>query len=159
VESFTQQLNGGGTLTAQLDLSKDPTVNAPYLEALTPRRSVLWVLADNYPIWNGIIWDWPDMTRQGGTLPISAQTIDSIFNFRIISSTLEYIQVDIFEVFVDLCRYGTTKKSSYMSSISPIKGPTSSLVGKAAHVAGLVLPAGLRAGFTWNASYLWSDLG
>ena len=119
------------------------------------------MLADNYPVWNGVVWDWPDMSRAEGTLPISAQTLDSVFNHRLITATLEYDIVDIFTVFIDLVNYGTSKASSYITSTSPFQGPASPLVAGAAQVAGLVMPTGAAAlsGFMWQASYLYSDLG
>ena len=55
VESFSQQLNGGGTLTGQLDLSSDYMTNGPFINALECRKAVLWVLADDYPVWNGVV--------------------------------------------------------------------------------------------------------
>jgi hypothetical protein len=158
VQSFSAQLNGGGTLTGTLNLDEDYPVNLPYIEALECRRCVLWVLADNYPVWNGVVWDWPDMSRQGGTLPISAQTMDSVMGFRLISSTLEYPSVDIFTVFTDLVQYACTKKSTYITTLSPTQGPASPLVGQQAAIAGLVLPTGLTAGIPWDASYMYSDL-
>jgi hypothetical protein len=158
VQSFSAQLNGGGTLTGTLNLDENYPVNTPYLEALECRRCVLWALADSYPVWNGVVWDWPDMSRQGGTLPISAQTMDSVMGFRLISSTLEYPSVDIFEVFTDLVQYACTKKSTYITTLSPTQGPASPLVGAQAAIAGLVLPTGLTSGITWDASYMYSDL-
>jgi hypothetical protein len=161
VQSFSAQLNGGGTLTGTLNLDEDYPVNTPYIEALECRRCVLWVLADNYPVWNGVVWDWPDMSRQGGTLPISAQTMDSVFADRVIAATLEYPSVDIFEVFCDLVKYGTTLSSTYITTLSPVQGPPSPLVGAQAAIAGLILPAGLTSGITsgitWDASYTYSD--
>ena len=160
VQSFSQQLNGGGQLTGSLPLSEDFAVNRPYIEALECRRAVLWVLADDYPVWAGVIWDWPDMSRQEGTLPINAQTIDSVFGKRLIIATLEYHKVDVFQVFIDLALYGTTFQSSYITSYSPVKGPPSSLVGQQAAIARLVFPSGpaATAGFPYSVGYLYSDL-
>lgn len=159
VQSFSQQLNGGGTLTGALDLSERYTDNRPFLEALTCCRSVIWVLADGYPVWCGGLWDEPDSTRAQGNLPISCQTMDYLFSKRLIKATLEYPQVDIFTVFLDLLRYGTTKTSPYITTLSPVQGPPSPLVAQACHVAGLVLPTGKAAlaGSTWSAGYLYSD--
>ena len=166
VESFTMQLNGGGSLSGQLNLDSDYSINAPFLEALECRRAVLWVLADGWPVWSGVVWDWPDMSRANGTLPVTAQTLDSVFNYRLISTTLEYgavTPVDIFTVFIDLVNYGCTKTSPYMlpPSLSPVQGPASPLVAQQAAIANLVLPTGAAAvsGITWQASYLYSDLG
>lgn len=165
VQSFSQQLNGGGTLSASLDLSQDYAANTPYLEALTPRRTVLWVLADAgsgfYPVWCGPVLDEPDMSRSGGALPVSASTMDAIWGKRLITATLEYQAIDMFAVFLDLLRYGTTKTSPYITTTSPFQGPASPLVGQACAVAGLVLPQGAAAvaGVPWSASYLYSDNG
>lgn len=159
VESFSQQLNGGGTLTGELNLDQNFGVNAPRLAAIQPVQSVLWVLADNNPVWNGILYDWPDMSRASGTLPISAMTMDSILGHRIISATLDYDSIDLFAAFADLITYATTKDSAFISTVSPIQGPASPIIAAAAAIAGLVLPpASLVSGQTWQASYLWSDL-
>lgn len=158
VQSFTAQLNGGGTLTGALDLRQAYQVNQPFVEALEARRSVLWVLANGQPVWNGVVWDWPDMTRADGNLPISAQTMDSVWSHRLISSTLDYAAADIFTVFMDLVKYGVTKSSPYITSLSPTKGPASPQVAAAAAVAGLVLPEGQTAGVPWSATYMYSDL-
>ncbi|HEX8784363.1 MAG TPA: hypothetical protein VF764_13385, partial [Steroidobacteraceae bacterium] len=96
VQSFGMQLNGSGTLTGSLDLNELYSVNAPAVAALECRRAVLWVLQDQFPVWAGIVWDWPDMSRSSGTLPIQAQTLDSLWGFRLITDTIEYQQVDLY---------------------------------------------------------------
>ncbi len=163
VQSFSQQINGGGTLTATLDLDEVYSVNRPFIEAVECRRSVIWVLADGYPVWNGVCWDWPDMTRSDGTLSISAQTMDSVWSHRLITATLEYPQVDMFTVFCDLVTYGMTKSSAYIDVPDTPAGllpPPPPVVAAAAQVAGIILPTGAAAvcGVPWTASYLWSDL-
>lgn len=164
VQSFGMQLNGSGTLTAQLNLNELYAVNAPSVAALECRRSVLWVLADGYPVWAGVVWDWPDMSRSSGTLPISAQTLDSIWSHRLITDTLEYPQVDLFQAFVDLVRYGTSKQSPYIEEgVSPpaTRNPAYlAVVAASGGVARLVLPSGTaaNAGVPWTASYVYSDL-
>lgn len=159
VQSFGSSINGGGSLTGSLNLDEDYPVNTPYLEALTPGRTVLWALADDYPCWNGVIWDQPDQGRAAGTLPVSASTMDSVWTKRLVTSTLEYAGVDIFGVFLDLLAYGTSKTSPFISDLSPTKGPASPLIAQAARVAGLSLPEGAAAvsGVPWFASYLFSD--
>lgn len=160
VQSFSMQINGSGTLTGSLALNEDFSLNAPYLNALECRKAVLWVLEGNYPVWAGVVWDWPHMSLQDGTLPISAQTLDSVFSHRLITETIEYAQVDLFQAFIDLVNYGTTKNSPYVSPVSPISGPASPAVAAAAKVARLVLPSGDAAisGVPWTASYTYSDL-
>jgi hypothetical protein len=163
VQSFSMQLNGGGTMSAQLNLNEVYAVNAPFVAALTARRAVLWALEDGFPVWCGVVWDWPDMSRANGTLPISAQTIDTVWSHRLITDTLEYAAVDLFTAFIDLVIYGTTKNSNYIDSESPAATRPQAYLDMVAvngRVAGLVLPSGPAAvaGQPWTASYTYSDL-
>ena len=179
VQSFSAQLNGSGSLTGSLNLQQlaetaavagaaNPyAVNAPFIAALTSRRAVLWVLQDNYPVWAGVVWDRPDMTRaNGGPLAISAQTLDSVFSHRLITDTIEYgaagATVDLFTVFLDLVSYGQTKQSGFISPVSPAatRSPAYlAMVAANGKIANLVLPSGAAAisGQTWTAGYTWSD--
>ena len=161
VQNFAVNLNGGGTLTGSLTLDQDYAVNRPYVAALEPRKSVLWVLADSYPCWNGPVWDWPETlpARSTGTLPVSAQTMDSVLAHRKITADLEYDSIDLFAIFIDLVQYGTTKDSAYITAASAEQGPMSPLVASAARVAGLILPSGAAAvsGVTWSATYAATD--
>src|SRR5438105_10964040 len=102
------QLNGSRTLTGKLRLNEIYSINAPAVAALECRRAVLWALQDGYPVWAGVVWDWPDTTRSDGALQISAQSIDSVWSHRLITDTLQYSQVDLFQVFIDLLVYGTS---------------------------------------------------
>ncbi|MGW2371653.1 hypothetical protein [Kitasatospora sp. NPDC001683] len=163
VQSFGMQLNGSGTLTGTLTLSQTYAANAPAVAALECRRAVLWVLQDGYPVWAGIVWDWPDQGRKQGTLPISAQTLDSLWSRRLITDTIIYQQVDLFQAFIDLVRYGTSKKSAFISSVSPPATRTSAylaMVARNGAVSRLVVPQGAAAiaGVPWTASYAYSDL-
>jgi hypothetical protein len=162
VQSFSIQLNGSGSLTGNLNLDQTYSVNAPFMRALECRQAVLWVLMDGYPVWAGVVWDWPDMTRADGTLPISAQTLDSIWGHRLITDTLEYPQVDLFAAFIDLVYYGMTKSSPYIEAgVSPAatRDPDYlALVASNGGVARLVLPTSAVAGVPWTASYTYSDL-
>ncbi|WP_152626486.1 hypothetical protein [Streptacidiphilus carbonis] len=164
VQSFGMQLNGNGSLSGSLALNELYSVNGPAVAALECRRCVLWVLQDGYPVWAGVVWDWPDMSRQSGTLPISAQTLDSIWSHRLITDTLEYPQVDLFQAFIDLVRYGMSKQSSYIEvGVSPPATRNAAylaLVAATGGVARLVVPSGPAAfsGIPWTASYTYSDL-
>lgn len=163
VDSFGMQLNGAGTLSGKLDLNQLYTVNGPAIAALECRRAVLWVLQDGYPVWAGVVWDWPDTSRDEGTLPISAQTLDTVWSHRLITDTLQYRQVDIFQAFLDLVTYGTSKQSPYISTVSPAATRSPgylALVASNGAVARLVLPSGAAAtvGVPWTAGYTYSDL-
>jgi hypothetical protein len=163
VQSFSQQLNGGGSLTGTLNLSETYAVNAPSVAAVAPRRAVLWVLMDGYPVWSGIIWDWPDMSRSAGTLPIAAQTVDSLWSHRLVTDTIEYAGVDLYTAYLDLLKYGLSKQSSYISSVSPAATRPAgylALMASNGGVSRLVVPTGPAAvsGVPWTASYAYSDL-
>lgn len=163
VQSMSANINGTGTLTASLTLDQNPAVNAPFIAALAPRRAVLWAVKDGWPVWCGIVLDWPQSSVQQGTLSISAQTLDVIWGHRLITDTLEYPAVDLFTVFTDLVTYGMTKQSSYISDT----GVASSAVRPAAYlqifgtqggVARLQVPDPGTSGVPWTASYTYSDL-
>lgn len=164
VQSFSMQLNGSGTLNGQLALSELYSVNTPFVAALECRRAVLWVLQDGFPVWCGVVWDWPDTGRGQGVLPISAQTLDSVWSHRLITDTIEYPQVDLVQAFLDLVVYGQTKQSSYIETgVSPTatRDPAYlAMVATNGQVARLVLPTGAAAmaDVPWTASYVWSDL-
>lgn len=161
VQSFGSTLNGSGTLTGSLNFKADERSNLPFINALACRRAVLWVLADNYPAWAGVQWDWPDMSRANGTLPISAQTIDSLWGKRLITDTIEYQGIELYTAFMDLLNYGLTKNSGYISSVSPAATRQAgylSLVASQGAVARLVLPDPGNSGATWTAGYTYSDL-
>jgi hypothetical protein len=163
VQSFSQQLNGGGSLTGTLNLNELYSVNAPAVTALACRRALLWVIMDGYPVWSGVVWDWPDMSRQAGTLPIAAQTLDSVWSHRLVTDTIEYAAVDLYAAFLDLLNYGLSKQSSYISSVSPAATRPAGyleLMASNGRVARLVVPTGSSAisGVPWTASYTYSDL-
>jgi hypothetical protein len=162
VQSLSANLNGTGTLNGSLNLNELPAVNTPYITALTPRRAVLWALADGWPVWAGIVWDWPQMSMAQGTLSISAQTMDSLWSHRLITDTLEYPETDLFTTFLDLVSYGTSKDSSYIETgVSPAQTRDPAYLAMFAtqgKVARLALPSGLTSGVPWTASYTYSDL-
>lgn len=163
VSSMSMQLNGSGSLSGTLALSELQSVNRPFVEALECRRAVVWALQDDYPVWCGVVWDWPDQGRQAGTLSITAQTIDSVWSHRLITDTLQYPQVDLFAAFLDLVTYGVSKQSPYITSLSPAATRSAgylSWVNSNGKVARLVLPSGAAAvcGVPWTASHSYSDL-
>jgi len=112
VSSCSRQLNGIGTLTGTLTLDQaNPRLNSIYIAAMEPRKSVLWVLQDNKPIWNGIIWNWsPETILNGAPLPIGASTIESLFQYRQISDDLSFTNADILDIFRGLIAYAVAKQ-------------------------------------------------
>jgi hypothetical protein len=164
VQSAGANLGGTstGTLTGVLNLSQSYAANAPYLAALVPRRAILWALTDGWPVWAGVVLDWPQMSMAQGTLSISAQTIDFLWSERVISDSLDYDGVDLYTAFIDLVQYGMTKQSSYIDSSVSLASTRPAgyleLMAAAGRIARLVLPTGLTSGVTWDASYAYSDL-
>lgn len=157
VTSFSRQINGAGSLTGTLSLQTAAQVNQPYVAALEVTRCHLWVLQDGFPVWEGIVWDWPHTSiAPPAVLPITAQTIESLFSRRLITDTLGYSHVDLFTAFCDLVTYGTSKDSPYISPLSPAANRLPALATDAMAVAGLTLPSGL-AGATWSANYPYTD--
>lgn len=163
VQSFGMQLNGSGSLTGALNLNEVYSVNAPFVAALECRRAVIWALQDGYPVWCGVVWDWPDQGRTAGTLQIQAQTIDSVWSHRLITDTIQYAQIDLYTAFLDLVTYGLSKQSNFIGSTSPAATRQPgylSMVAANGGVARLVLPTGSQAvsGVSWTASHTYSDL-
>jgi hypothetical protein len=163
VSSCSASLNGGGTLNGTLPLSEPYEVNAPALAALDQGRSVLWVLDDGYPVWCGINWDSNDSTRSQPSTPVTAQTFDSLWSKRVISDTIEYDGIDLFDAFRDLLTYGLTKQSGYITPDSPAVNRAPGLLAAFAsngRAARLILPdPDIKAGVPWAATYTYSDRG
>ncbi|MCW2901545.1 MAG: hypothetical protein JWO67_3810 [Streptosporangiaceae bacterium] len=158
VSQFSRQLSGAGQLTGSLSLQTDQAINQPYVAALEASRCMLWVKQNGFPVWAGVVWDWPHTTLQPpATLPIQAQTIESLFDHRMITDTLDYAQVDMFTVFNDLVVYGTSKNSPFITSLSPAANRLPASVIARMRVAGLVVDNSSTAGVPWSATYAYSD--
>ena len=105
-QSFSMVINGGGTISASLDLiPASPQQNLVNLQAITPRKSVLWVLQDNVPIWNGILWDWVPTTILQQQLPFQGATMESILSRRIINTDLVFTDTDVFDMARAICQF------------------------------------------------------
>ncbi len=136
VSSFARTLGAAADLTATLDLRPSPVQNAANLAALEPRRTVLWVSQDGFPVWGGIVWDWPHTSALDCTLPIRASTLESLFDHREIRADLAFTDADAFDIARTL-----------------VAGATA---GTGREVAGLLLPEG-TAGRTRTVTYLGTD--
>jgi len=110
-ESCSRQINAVGSFTGSLTLSQDVTPNqrAIWMNALIPWKSILWVLQDKQPIWNGPITGWPHNTLSQGSLPLQGATIEEFFKHRQITSVLTYTNMDIFEIFRQELQYAIGK--------------------------------------------------
>jgi hypothetical protein len=110
VQNFSRQINTAGQFTGSLNLKAgDPRLNAANVRAITPRRSVLWAFQDNTPVWNGPIWDWQPMTVLDGTVQISAATMESILQHRVLDKTFNFVSTDVFDMFRTLVQFAFAK--------------------------------------------------
>lgn len=138
VQSITRVISGVGALSGSLILTSDPGLNQIYLNALEPRRSVLWVYQDARPIWNGIVWDWVPQSELDGLLPINAATLESLFSKRLIEEDFDFAGTDAFDIFRTLLAYAVGKQPN-------------------GQVANLLVPSG-QSGQLITASYAATDL-
>lgn len=136
VQSATRVLSAAGTLTGYLPLSRDPVANRSYIEALTPRRSMLWMLRDGAPVWGGIVWDTPHQDVLSNRLPVRAETPESLIAKRLIPSAAAF-SGDVFDILRALFGYATGTRIPQFTDV----------IGPNAAIAGLTFQQGL-AGVT-----------
>lgn len=119
VDSFGRNLAGvgqAGQLTATLDLGATSFQSA-YLGALEPRRTLLWALQDNYPVWAGVVWDWQHQSAAANELPIVANELGSLFSRRQIRADQVFTNVDLYAVMRGLFTYGLSKASGGVAQL------------------------------------------
>jgi hypothetical protein len=110
-QTASRQINAVGSFTGSLTLAQDtaPAQRAIWMNALLPWKSILWILQDGKPIWNGPITGWPHGSLSGGNLPLQGATIEEMFKHRQITDTLTYTNMDIFEIFRQFLLYAVGK--------------------------------------------------
>lgn len=119
VSSFSRNLGGvgqPGQLRATLDLGALPN-QANILAALDPRRSLLWVLQDNYPVWAGPVWDWQHQSAKSDQLPIIADELGSLFAHRQVRNDQVYTGVDEFDIIRNLISYALGKTNGGVAQL------------------------------------------
>lgn len=142
VSSFSMQLNGIGTLSGTLQLRNDVSaaIRADMIAALQPYVAVFWVFQDNIPIWAGPITGWQSTTMVGATMPFQASTMESMFQYRLISENIDFVNEDLSFVFRELANYGTSKAINSKIAGLNIVGP----------------PLGFLISMSFQGSYLQS---
>jgi hypothetical protein len=80
-----------------------------WVNAITPWKSVLWVLQNEVPIWNGPITAWNPTTSLDGTLEFQAGTMEAMFQHRLVSDDLSWTNLDVFEIFRQELLYALAK--------------------------------------------------
>lgn len=131
VQSASRVLSAAGQLSGYLPLSQDPVATRAYVRALTPRRSMLWMLQDGTPIWGGIVWDTPHQDVLTNQLPITAQTPESLIAKRLIPSAGTFTG-DVYDILRALFGYATGQLISQFPSV----------IGPNAGIAGLAMQQG-----------------
>lgn len=127
-----------------------------WVAALEPWKSILWVLQDGQPVWNGPITGLPHTTITDGQLAVQAASMEEFFKHRQISDNIYYINLDVFEIFRQLLIYALGKKPN-----GNISG-----TGRYANKSGvvdLVAYSGIIASLTEQSSLkkiydVWNDL-
>lgn len=110
VTSFSRNLGSvglPGELQATLDLGALPS-QSNLLAALEPRKTLLWALQDNYPVWAGVLWDWQHQSAAADALPIVAKEIGSLFQRRELRDDQTWT-ADQFDVVRNLVSYALGK--------------------------------------------------
>jgi hypothetical protein len=127
-QTFTRTLNATGTGTCVLNETGNPTVDAANVAAVTPRKSVLWVLQDGAVIWSGQVLDWPHQSILDGTLPLNCADLSNLMSQRIINTTLTYTSEDVFDVARGLIGYALGKSPNGGAANLTFSGGESGIV-------------------------------
>jgi hypothetical protein len=135
-QTATRQVCQVGSFTGFLPLvtaSQNTNLVQTWVNALTPWKSLLWVLQDNAPIWGGVITGWPHQSITDGTLPIQAASIENMFKYRQVADTLTYTNLDIFEIFRQEMQYALSKAPNGNISGTGQYANTSGVLGTVAN--------------------------
>jgi hypothetical protein len=104
-----------GELRGTLDLGA-LSKQSNLLAALEPRRTMLWVLQDEWPVWNGVLWDWDHQSARSNSLPIVANEVGTLFQRRQILATQSWT-TDPYTVIRNLITYATSKTSGAVAQL------------------------------------------
>ena len=132
VQNFDAAIGGVGSpgrLTGHLDLGAHSAVaQAAYIAALEPRRSILWALQDEFPVWCGIIWNTPLESMVSNHMPVEATELTSLFSRRQVRANQSFASsADLFAVVQGLFNYALTKTNGAVANLiigSDVSGST-----------------------------------
>lgn len=111
VGSISAQLNGIGALSGTLQLYNglSPTMQSDIIGAVEPFRSIFWAFQDGIPIWAGPVTGWSPSSMVGSQLPFTAATLETIFQYRLITTNLSYPSTDVAAIMRALGVYAVSK--------------------------------------------------
>lgn len=144
VTSFSRNLGGvgqPGQFRGSLDLTKLTASAATFLlSALEPRRTLLWAMQDNYPVWSGPIWDWQHQSAASNELPIIADELGSLFGKRQIRDDLIggiWNGIDEFDLIRQLITYALGKTNGGVAQLQMTTNESGILVSESFPAANL----------------------
>lgn len=122
VQGFDAAIGGLGSpgrLTGHLDLGAHSAVaQTAYLAALEPRRSILWALQDEFPVWCGVIWNTPIDSMVSNHMPVEATELSSLFSRRQVRANQSYASsADKFAVVQGLLNYALAKTNGAIANL------------------------------------------
>lgn len=121
VQSASAVLCGIGELRGYLLLQTQAAKNMPFLKALKPRRTFLWVSQDGLPVWVGVLWDKPHTSAKSMQVPISAKTVGSLFARRLITGALSVANTDILDIARQIINYGLNPQLGQNTAIAGLQ--------------------------------------
>lgn len=124
VNSATAALCGIGALRGYLQLQPNAARNLPYLKALKPRKTLLWISQDRFPVWGGVLWDLPHKSALDRQLPIQAATLGSLFAKRLVTGALVLTNRDVLDIARQLIAYGTNVQAGPNAQIAGLQMST-----------------------------------
>lgn len=140
-----------------LDASQSGAQVAQWVASLTPWRSFLWILQDDFPIWCGPVTGWPSQTILDGQLPIQAATVEEIFNHRITSDNIDLLNLDIYEIFRAFLVYALAKTPNGNIAGTGRYANTSGIVDHVAY-SGVIASVQIAAASFTTIYQAWNDL-
>lgn len=126
VQSASRQLGQVGALSGYVELT-GAGGRLVAAGALEPRRTLLWMLEDGYPVWHGVLWDQPMTTMAGSQMQVAAQGLESLMARRMIRDVLTFTGLDYADVWRGLLEYATNPA---------VKGPGAPVAGLSAQPTG-----------------------
>lgn len=123
VDSFGRNLGGvgqPGQFSGYLDLGAKGVSSAQlsaWMGALEPRKTLLWAAQNGYPVWAGVVWDWPHRSAASNKLPILADELGSLFARRQVRADQVYAGVDELVVIRNLINYALGKTNGAVAQL------------------------------------------